>query len=1063
MAFQYIIGLPQTGKTAICLRELTQCNANAFFIVPEQSSLNYEKAVVRIAQSTTAQVVSFQRLAFRLLSATGAPQGIALDEVGKQLLIRKILSSLAPKLVLYARAAAKQGFVAELASLFGEFYQYGVRPENLEDLSQKPHNSSVRQAAKFHDLALIFDAYDKTIRGRYFTLETALDIAPQRVENYAPLNNAYVWVDGFHTFNAQERNVLEQIIKIAKFVKVTSTIDYAANTYTNLAPTDFFYECKRTINSLTAIAAKCGVKLEQPIYLPVDKPDTCLGMFRSMFYKSMNRAQYPETNDIGVTKATDREEEVEHTARAIIRTLREKRLRYRDIAVQTGDLPGYERIIRRVFSEYDIPVFIDSRKDILYHPLTELIRASVDVAVRNFSYESVFRFLRTGLTGIARRDVDMLENYVLAHGIKGWQWKRPWNNNGVETLRRRVYDILSPMEKKEQSVKEFAQAVYGLLNKLNVTGTLTFWTEQDNTREHSQVWGSINSVFDKMVEILGEEVITVRDFNAILESGLAGADMGLIPPSADSVVATDLTRSRLHSIQSLFILGANDGLLPKPAPDRSILSEEDRTFMASRGAEIPGGGFKHSLEERFLAYCALSRPKSSLCISYSLSADGKPLRPSRVVTDILTVFPNLSEDSAKPDMTLARAMLGKMGPTIHNHMQGDSMSNIDKDVLGQLRQNATTRAATARMINAASYFTSERRLGNAVTRRLYGKELVTSVSRLERYAQCPFAYFLNYDLRLRERGQFNVTGLDLGNLYHDVLEMFSKKLEQEGGEWRHLNEETIDRLTDACVDELSEGLPVFVSTKRLSYMLRRVRRVCKRSVWALSEHIKAGRFEPVSAEMSFEGPLKNIDIRINGNRKLTLTGRIDRVDIYEANGRRYVKIIDYKSGNVKFNLYDVYLGVQLQLLLYIHTLVEHGQELFDAQTSFLPGGVFYFNINDPLVDEVKVDEMLHKTLLKSFKMSGMLLNDMDVINALHVGLAGHSDIYPVQVTSNGVSKKSSALDSDKFTELQQFVQQKIVDTCNEIVSGRIDVKPYKKTACEYCLYVAVCGVQILKS
>ncbi|MDR1914630.1 MAG: helicase-exonuclease AddAB subunit AddB [Clostridiales bacterium] len=1087
MSLKYIFGLPRSGKTLRCIKEITHSDAdNRIYLVPEQFTLQSERLLTAyLSQATTARVLSFQRMAFRLFASTGAPQGTFLDDVGKNMLLRKIVMDLSGELILYGRAADKQGFIFGLSNIFKEFYKYGIRPEHLLELANGVKNSSYSEslAAKFSDLYLIYNKYNLILNERYFMLDSALDLLPGRLSQSGDLAGAHVWIDGFHSFTLQERRVFGSILNIAESVTVTATLNETAVSFNNLRHNDFFFESKHTVNQLTAMAGSQGVKIDSAVLLEDKQSYGDLDFFRKHFFGIRPVSSSSRDEAITILIASDRESEVQSAARFLLEVMRQKNFHYRDAALLTGDLPGYERVIKRVFHSYNIPVFIDIREDILSHPLTELIRAAIDVAVKNWSYESVFRFLRTGLTDIDRHDIDKLENYVLAYGIKGWQWQRDWTyrNNSSETISRikeRVRDALSPFRSavggaKRQTVRSFSEDIFSLLDHLSVTQTLENWikysdyeTEPDYTGKHKQIWGKLTAIFDKLVEILGDTVVTVAEFAKILEAGLSSTDMGMIPPSVDQVIVADLTRSRLPEIKVLIILGANDGLLPKPAPDKSLLSNEERSAFAKNGLELASAsdGFRFSMEERFLAYCAISKPSEILRVSYALSDAGKSLKPSKIVTDILRMFPGLKEQTIESDdITAAMPMLNNIGHIIRKHMTGEEMSNVQKDIYGLLKQHPDTSATISKIEYFIKRSETPRKLTERSTRRLYGKELITGVSRLERYAECPFAYFLRYNLRVRERAIFTVSPLDLGNLFHAVLELFCRKLDEKGVKWRDLDEEQIFELTDICLKELSPEMPAFASSARFTYMLERVRRVCRRSVWALTEHIKRGRFEPVSAELNFRNtPLTGINVSLNGERKLILTGRIDRVDICDCNGKRYVKIIDYKSGNVKFSLDDLYYGTQLQLMMYLDAIIKNGKELFEnIETELSPGGVFYFNINDPIVSENSPEE-----LLKAFKMTGLLLKDKDLIDSLDSVASknsGMSEIYPVSVLKSGkISESSSAIDEKSFTELRAYVEDKIISLGNEIVSGKIEAQPYKrgaKTACDYCAFSAVCGIQ----
>jgi ATP-dependent helicase/nuclease subunit B len=875
---------------------------------------------------------------------------------------------------------------------------------------------------------------------------------------------------------------LAAILRRAGAVTLTATVNRPGSYFGQLAPYDFFFETKQTINQLTKLASENQAELLEPSFLERRGQFPAMDYFRRNFFYYGAQPFDGRAAGVRVLEAADREAEAIAAAELVTTMAREKNWRYHDIAVLTGDISSYERILRRVFATYDIPMFIDTRSDILPHPLTELIRSAVDVAVKNWSYESVFRFLRTGMAGIPIDGIDMLENYVLANGVKGWQWQREWtygeNAEEANTVKIQVIEALKPFTEgltgQAVPIREYAVRIFNMLAGLRVTETLTKWIEEltiaeenEMVRQHSQIWGKICGLFDKLVDILGDESATTSEFAKILDAGLSSIDMGIIPPSVDQLIVGDVTRSRLADVKALVVLGANEGMLPKAVPGGSLINDAERQYLTEQGIELASDDKRKTREERFLAYTALCRPSCELVLIYSRGNNGKPLGVSPVVKKIRTMFPDLVvEDAAAPEVSPAKAMLSRIGPVIRQYLSGGELTETERTVYAQLKTNKLAAEQLGRMEAMIRQNIGRLSLSEATVRRMYGPEVVAGVSRLEQYVECPFAYFMRYDLKARERRQYSVTNLDMGTLYHNVLELFSKKLAERAWNWRELTAGQIDTLTDECVDELSPEMPAFSSTARFSYMLRRVRRICKRSIWALAEHIKRGLFEPFGAELQFssESPLTGIELRLNGHRRLVLTGRIDRVDALDSHGKKYVKIIDYKSGNKRFNLDDVYFGTQLQLLLYMDALLKHGQELFGgAEAEILPGGVFYFNINDPIVDETGAEE-LDEALLKAFKMTGLALADKEVAEALDTRLPGESSLVPLSIRKTDVQfgSKSSVADESRFRQICADVERKIVNIGNQITTGDISVYPYKKaarTACDYCVYAAVCGIE----
>jgi ATP-dependent helicase/nuclease subunit B len=337
--------------------------------------------------------------------------------------------------------------------------------------------------------------------------------------------------------------------------------------------------------------------------------------------------------------------------------------------------------------------------------------------------------------------------------------------------------------------------------------------------------------------------------------------------------------------------------------------------------------------------------------------------------------------------------------------------------------------------------------------------------------KCPYSYFIAYNLKAKERKLYEIQPIDYGNLFHDILESFSKLVNVSDKKWRELQIDEINTLVNECVEDVVklDKNEILMNSDKNKYAIKNIKRLSSRSIWALTEHIKLGSFEPFGSEVSFSenGPINCITIKINDERKITLTGRIDRIDIYDDNNNKYVKIMDYKSGNMQFNIDDLYFGTQLQLILYMDSFIKNCEKILgkDSITSeVLPGGMFYFNIKDPILeinDDLDKDE-IEELLLQSFKMTGIALTD--VVSRIDNTIDTSSVVIPVKLKKDGsFSESSSIADVAKFNEIREFAIGKTKEIGENIFKGRIDVLPFKKgteTACTYCPYDAICMFQI---
>jgi len=1022
VGLRFILGKPGTGKTSLCLREigehLQNVKAPLYYLVPEQFSLQSEKLLLTDrAAATKVQVLSFNRLAYRLFATFGGPPGKLADDLGKQMLLRKVLFEARDKLTYYKSAVDKHGFVESLAHTITEMNQYRI---TADDLALRAQESPPVLAAKLLDIHVIAGAYRELVTGRYLLTDDMLEMLCERLEGASDvplLDGALFWVDGFSGFTPQERWVLKCLMKRAERVSISLTT--AADL--RLDPP------KVTLDKLTKIARDGRIPIEPAVVMDENfrhASSPGLAAFVDGFMmlpQSRHPAKQPcqARNDesIQIISASDRYAAV-NTCASHILDLIKSGYRYRDIAILCGDRAHYEKILQTTFDRLNIPLFVDTEIDILSHPLTELIRAALEIIVRNYSYESVFRFLKTRMTSLQLETVDILENYVLEHGISSFRWRYTFKNPQAEAARVQFLSLLSNFtkSKNKDTVQNHCRRVFDMLYALNVPATLQTWYDTQiaagdhlTTNTHKQIWPKICEIFDKLVEMLGDEEMTVKTFAATLDAGFAQVGLGRVPPTVDQVVLGDIGRSRYPQIKAMIVLGANENVLPPIPTQAGLFTDRERQTLNNSGIEFAAENIHRVAENYYSLYCALSQPSEELTLIFSQAEPGgKPLRPSPIIARMQEILPGLE---IKP------------APRISEF-------------------------GTTEPLPDTGAFLSE-----ASTSLLYGNKLITAASRLESFARCPFAYFMTYILKARPRKRFEVLPTDLGSLFHDVLAQFSKLWSSDTSS---LTRADIASRVGEIIAQLTADSNIYNDTARNRHVLDKVRRTSAASIWALNEHIKLGEFTPTLVEQEIR---TRDGILLPNGRELILTGIVDRVDTLNVGGDEYVKIIDYKSGNTKFSLDEARRGIQLQLMIYMNVLT--------STRNAKPGGMFYFPIGDPLLDtNILLDDKLREAgLLKQFKMSGIALADETALTAMDKTLepGAGSAIIPVALNKDGRFKKTAAptaLSPEDFAELGREVENKIAELGQRMTCGDISAQPYvtgPKSPCRFCNYGAVCG------
>jgi ATP-dependent helicase/nuclease subunit B len=844
MSLKFIFGGPGSGKTTLCLRDMAKLSEknNCIFIVPEQFTLESERRLCEFNQKGAVinpQVLSFKRLAYRLSEKSGG--GSPLDDSGKVMLLRKITSELLGELEFFVRSANKQGFAEELSKAINEFYQYNISSDTLKALEETLEGGL---KIKIGDLRKILARFEEFMRSGYVSSETALESAPKEIAKSRFAVGSYIWLDGFYGFTPQEYDIIEKLMANAERVNVALTLDN--DNFGAINDSDPFADIKRAVNRLSKIAKNTGVPIEPPVMLTDHhrfKNSPELAFIEKNFLNHKKQRYKARTENIVIRAAANRRAETESAAVEIITLARKKGLRYKEIAVASGDISGYERSIRRIFDEYGVPFFMDYKTDILSHPLAELLRSAIDCAAFNYNYESVFRFLKTGLTPLSADETDELENYALEFGVSGQKWFSDWKAGlegdeavRVNRLREKAKNAFHLFA--EQSVrgvktaKNLSAAVFDMLDLMDVASVIEQWAEKAAERgaavlakSHLTAYGKIRAVFDKLVDILGDLRVDIRDFSKIVEAGLMAEDMGFTPPSQDQVIVGDLKRTRLPEIKALIILGANEGVLPAIQKETGVFSDTDRLTLKAAGVEIAPDSRAKNARELLDVYLSLTKPSERLTVSYSLGDfNGKTTRPSQVVFKIADMFP-LSETAETDIIAASEPAFGRMGEFLRKTLRGEEPGALKLAWLW-FKNNEHYARRLSKLESACEPIRNEAYLSKALTDALYGDEIIIGISRLEQFVKCPFAYYATYGLKARPRRIYEARPADYGLLAHKILENFARIMAEEQSDWRGADKAKIDEFVERYTDDMALG-EIFTSSSKRLYMLSRVKRVAK--------------------------------------------------------------------------------------------------------------------------------------------------------------------------------------------------------------------------------------------
>lgn len=1123
MSLQFIFGGSGRGKTYYMQHYITE-EAKHFpdrqyiFLVPEQFTMQTQKELIQMSEAKgilNIDVQSFLRLAFRVFSETGANNLPVLDDMGKTMILKKVLNNLEDQLAYFGGNIHKKGYVQEIKSFLSELLQYGADEETIEEMIQACSKHTVL-AKKLTDMKIIYTGFKEYLSQHFITSEEVMTVLADVTSESAILQNSVVCLDGFTGFTPTQYAFIRQLLSAAKKVYISVAMDKRESVVKVGAKHTLFYMSQHTISRLRSIAKEQGVEVCEEIWTGETPEETRFEKAPGILTLEQNLFRYPVCSyegvptDISIHVLKQPEKEVAFAAEQIRELLVKENCRYRDIAVVTGNLEVYGMLASEIFEQAGIPCFVDQKKSILTNPFVEMIESVLDIFLNHFQMEHVLTYEKNLFAKAEQEQVDLLDNFLRATGIRGYQkWQEVWNCEKVfatvskeETekinfmldsarvdLLAELGELYEKVGRGKHMVREYATAFCEWLEEGNYYTSimdrverLTEENEMELAKEYSQIYEIVLGVFDRLVELLGEEQMKLREFKEILDTGFSEARIGLIPPGVDQVLVGDINRTRLAHVQHLFFLGMNDTNIPTGKSKGGVISDAERMFLDQEEFELAPTTRENIYTEQFYLYLNLTKPSKHLYLTYCETGnDGKQQNPAYIIERIQKIFPDLPlsvEEQRVDDTHILGNDLG-LGYMIQGLRRQNYCDKKWQELFAFYRFGKERESFVEKLVEAAFYREQNTKLSKEVVHVLYHDILTGSTSQFEQYSACAFAYFMRYGLHLKERAEHEVQLFDIGNIVHEALELYTRQLIKEGKNWGDISESQQHVRANQCINEVVERYKngLLYSTERDTYLINRLRRILQRSVWAITKQMEMGRFRTVDSEISFEILQKQTGREIQDTEKedsmLRLIGRIDRVDEMEKDNKVYLKVVDYKTGKKTLSLSDMYYGLQLQLMIYLRAGTEDRKDkLKESQKIVIPAGVLYYNIEDPMIEGKAAQDKVEHAILRSLRMDGLLNEDDPILPSLDRELEGEEDslaadatsnVIPVATNKEGMLKKTSkTVTTKEFASLMDFTEKKLQKIQDEIMGGTIAVNPYRKqdaaddTACRYCAYHSIC-------
>lgn len=1071
-----LMGRAKTGKSNTVLRRIAELgdSSQQILLVPEHASHQAEVDLCRICGPTAsrhAEVLSFRRLSDRVLSITGGIAQVTLDAGGKLLTLQKALLEIAPELTVYRRPSQKSAFLQQLLDLFDELRCYEVTPEILYAQAQEIAGAT---HDKLCDLSLLYGAYEARLRRPGLDARDRMTKLCDSLEASGYACRKDVFIDGFTYFNAQERRALGILLRQARSVTITLLGEPDSRE-------EIFEASLKTLGQLRRLAKENGCPVELQALRTVDA--TALGHVERYFFGE-NVPFEGDSRAVRIREADTVFSEVEQTAADILHLAAAGKCRYRDITVAARNMGDYEGVIETVFERYGVPAYLSRRSDILEKPVLSLLTGVLSAIGNGYEYDDMFRWLKTGLAGLNAEECDRLENYVIRWEVHGQMWLRdvdwtenpdgygaPWNDerqarlDEVNALRKRVRGPLLRLAeglKAGETAGEKVDSLYSFMEELSLQDALEEQMRAQagagrlqDAEETAQLWEILCGVLDQFAEILGDEPMGLDEFTRLFRQVLTQYSVGTIPVSLDQVSVSEITRNDRHTAKYLFLLGANDHVLPDSGQSGGILNDDDRDELAQRGIELAPTGMERMSIELQNLYAALAQPTRQLTVSYPVTdVSGAELRPAFVIDRLRTLFPALKVEKERNDKDYRLTAILPALEAAGQAPGGELWRYFAGNPVFCDRLSAMERAADLKRGS----------LSRSAVRALYGDRITMSASRLERLRSCHFSYFMEYGLRARPREPAAFDAPQIGTFLHFLLENVTRDVLAQGG-FARVDEEALHALVRHYIDQyVAQELHNFQEKNaRFRYLFARLRNTAYAVIDQVAEELRHSDFIPLEFELSFgdHGALPSVVVS-EPDAELRIGGKVDRVDGWVKDGKLYLRVVDYKSGRKKFDLASVRMGLDIQMLLYLFTLQKEGKAYFGKEIE--PAGVLYLPARDDILSaerNIPADK-LQGEREKQLKRSGLLLAEPEVLQAMEHEALREPHYLPLRVGRDG-SLSGSIASAARLGKLGQYVETLLHQIADEVRQGNIDADPCchseDDSFCKYCDWADACHFQ----
>lgn len=1079
---RFILGKSGSGKSTETLKiagELADSNLPVMLIVPDQSTFECEKTLLDVFGAKKAEkvlVFGFSRLCKYVFELTGNSADNVIDEGTRAVVMSLALEELTEKLCLLSSKGSKS-LVDVMLQTVSDLKKSSVTSDELRSASRLVDDETLK--TKLNETALITDTFDALVSQSYIDPMDDLTRLNDILLKNNVLRDYTIIFDGFSGFTMQQLKVVRSLMRDCTATYFTLTLDPLTD-----GSEEVFATSQQTYKILKEYAKRDGVDIKAPIKmtdLHRFKNNELTLLEQNIFRTHLEPLEISPKN-ICVYNAVDMYDECEYVARKIKGLVIEKGYLYSDISVICHDIEPYKGILSEILDKYEIPYFSDEHADIDVKPVIRLVNSIFRCIVFDFEREDVLALLKSGLTEFSVEEISLFENYLFVWNVTGSALKNEFVQNPkgysdrfsdydrevlakVENLRESVIEplLLFKENAKDKNGLEISKLFYALLEELKVPDALRrmyadFESSDDKAvgAEQIRIWNMLMSVLDKTAAVIGTKAMTVKRYYELLSLQISAMQLSDIPRTVDCVTITTAQRVRISKQKASFLLGCVDGIFPAIPHTAGIFSPFELKMLAMNKVEIGDDFAALNNLETFMAYSCMTSASEYLSVSFYLTdISGASYQPSEIVLQCKKVFKNIVAydrfdfDAKKESMYALRPAFDAVAEMLG---RGEK---VPESLLEIFAQNPEYSAKLDSLINAKDKVPFKI-FDKKNAEKLFGKNLNISASQLEKFNLCRFSYFCNYGLNVRERLKAEINPMQYGTIVHYILERFFREYSKE--QYSVMDKDELSKIFSTYISEYAAAHFGEVQTKQNSFMYRiklileNVLRLVKHTIDELTQ----SEFFVADCELKIGEDVPSYTVVLPDGHKIAVCGSVDRVDIMQRNGTTYLRVIDYKTGSKEFKLSDVLYGINLQMLLYLHSIEVSGS---DRYGNIIPAGILYMPATVPLIsaDSLKSIDKLPDELNKKLKMNGLLLKDTEIIHGMDKTDA--ATYIPVKIKAGEPVSSTSLATLEEFGKIFRKVDMLIAEMGKNIYNGNIEARPLKggHDSCEYCPYDSVCA------